>query len=300
VARQGDVRTSKLLLIAAGAGSVTPEVEAKLRRSFAGYRVVQFNPRTRLEDLLTPRARVILAGGDGTVEWVTRRLVDSRRSLGILPLGTYNNFAFSVGIPADLDAAINAIQEGRPRPVTIGRVNGRPFLEVASVGMFGEALRLGEAAKDLAFGRLTQMMQGLATSEPFEYRLSGDIEGHGATLSLVFANTASTGARLTVATGKTPMDPHLELQVRAGESYRDLVRRMIRSRLRAADRRKELGMSFKFRHLVVETKPRARVFADASPAGRTPAVIDAEAGALRLILPKSSAPRRATAPERTS
>jgi hypothetical protein len=44
-------------------------------------------------------------------------------------------------------------------------------------------------------------------------------------------------------------------------------------------------MTFRFRHLRIETRPRARIFADSTPAGRTPAVIEASVGALQLLLP---------------
>ncbi|MDQ6747850.1 MAG: hypothetical protein M3010_07090, partial [Candidatus Dormibacteraeota bacterium] len=104
-------------------------------------------------------------------------------------------------------------------------------------------------------------------------------------LSLVFANTTSTGARMTVAAGKTPIDPYLELQVHAGESYRDLLKRMVKSAMNPGEATQDLGMTFRFRHLRIETSPKARIFADSSSAGRTPAVIDAGVGALRLLLP---------------
>jgi diacylglycerol kinase family enzyme len=268
---------------------MTPEVEAKLRKAFEGYEVVEFDPGMKLLRVLTPKAQVVVAGGDGTVGWVTRALVDTDHSLGILGLGTFNNFATSVGMPKDLDAGIKAVKEGSPVPVTIGRINGVPFLEVAAIGMFGEALQLGEAAKDMAFGKLSERFRDVAKAAPFQYRLSGDIEGHGAALSLVFANTPSTGARMAVAAGKTPIDPYLELQVHAGESYRDLLKRVVKSALNPDDeKKKELGMTFRFRHLRIETSPKARMFADSSPAGRTPGTIDASVGALKLLLPRAA------------
>jgi diacylglycerol kinase (ATP) len=285
---------ARVLILSSKAGSMTPEVEARLREAFEGYEVVEFDPRMKLLSMLSPTAQVVVAGGDGTVGWVTRALVDTSHSLGILGLGTFNNFAGSVGMPKDLGAAIKAVKEGRPVPVTIGRINGTPFLEVAAIGMFGEALQLGEAAKDMVFGKLSERFRDVAKSAPFEYRLSGDIEGHGAALSLVFANTPSTGAHMAVAAGKTPIDPYLELQVHAGESYRDLLKRVVKSAFNPDGDRKELGMTFRFRHLRIETSPRARVFADSSPAGRTPATIDASVGALQLLLPRAAERKQRT------
>ena len=276
---------SRLLILSSNAGSMSPAVEDQLRRAFADFEVTEFDPRMKLLGMLAPKAKVVVAGGDGTVGWTVKALVDSDHSLGILGLGTYNNFAASVGMPKDLGRAITAVKTGAPHPVTIGRINGHTFLEVAAVGMFGEALQLGEAAKDMVFGKLSQRFAQVARSEPFEYRLSGDIEGYGVALSLVFANTPSTGARMTIASRTSPIDPFLELQVHAGESYRDLLKRMVRSAVGSRDEKQDLGMSFKFRHLRVETRPRARAFADSSSAGRTPAVIDADVGALQLVLP---------------
>ncbi|MEA2682077.1 MAG: diacylglycerol kinase [Chloroflexota bacterium] len=278
-------RFKRLLVISSKAGSLTPDVETKLRTAFADYEIVEFDPKMKLLRMLAPRAQVVVAGGDGTVGWVITALVDTNHTLGILGLGTFNNFAKSVGMPEDLDKAIKVVRDGTPVPVTIGRINGKPFLEVAAIGMFGEALQLGEAAKDMVFGKLSERFQQVARSEPFEYRLTGDIEGHGVALSLVFANTPSTGARMMVAAGKTPVDPYLELQVHAGESYRDLLKRMVKSAFSGEGGKEDLGMSFKFRHLRIETSPRARAFADSNSAGRTPAVIDAAVGALELVLP---------------
>ena len=265
---------------------MTPAVEEKLRAEFSGYEVVEFDPKMKLLDMLVPKSNVVVAGGDGTVGWTVKALVDSDHSLGILGLGTYNNFASSVGMPKELGPAIRAIKGGVPHPVTVGRINGHTFLEVAAIGMFGEALQLGEAAKDMVFGKLSEHFSQVASSEPFEYHLSGDIEGYGVALSLVFANTPSTGARMTIAAKTSPVDPYLELQVHAGESYRDLLKRMVRSAVGRENPKQDLGMSFKFRHLRVETRPRARAFADSSSAGRSPAVIDADVGGLQLILPR--------------
>ena len=285
MAKKSSGKVSKLLILSSKAGSMSPAVEEKLRSQFADFEVAEFDPKMKLLDMLAPKSRVVVAGGDGTVGWTVKALVDSDHSLGILGLGTYNNFAGSVGMPKDLNRAIHAVKNGVPHPVTVGRINGHTFLEVAAIGMFGEAPQLGEAAKDMVFGKLSERFRKVASSEPFEYHLSGDIEGYGVALSLVFANTPSTGARMTIAAKTSPIDPYLELQVHAGESYQDLLKRMVSSAVGRQNPKQDLGMSFRFRHLRVETRPRAGAFADSSRAGRSPAVIEADVGGLQLILP---------------
>jgi len=79
---------------------------------------------------------VIAGGGDGTVNAVASELVGSGKRLGVLPLGTFNYFAREMGIPMELDAAFRTCFEGEPRPVTVGEVNGRMFLNNASIGLY--------------------------------------------------------------------------------------------------------------------------------------------------------------------
>jgi diacylglycerol kinase family enzyme len=72
--------------------------------------------------------------------------------VGILSLGTFNNFALALGLPAGLDEQIEVIKTGRARAITLGRVNGNVFLEACAFGLFGEPIALGEAAKDRIYG----------------------------------------------------------------------------------------------------------------------------------------------------
>jgi diacylglycerol kinase family enzyme len=264
---------------------MTPEIEAKLRKAFASSLVVEFDPEMDLEKLVTPTATVIVAGGDGTIGWVVRRLADTKHPLGILPMGTFNNFAKSLQLPTDVDAAIRVIQTGRPHPITLGRVNNKIFLEAAAIGLFGDTIAAGESAKDRAFGAFAEDVKRIAEAKPFTYQLSGDIRGSGTAMSLVFTNTTSIGSQMPVS-DKTPEEPYLELSVRAGATRRDIVKRVLARALLSRHREGGLGQVFQFRQLEVTTKPRVRVYADNTEVGSTPATITAELSALRVILNK--------------
>ena len=109
---------------------MTPEIEAKLRKAFANSLIAEFDPKMDLETLVSPRAKIIVAGGDGTIGWVVRRLADTKHPLGIVSMGTFNNFAKSLHLPTTIDAAIRVVKAGKPHPITLGRVNGRVFLEI--------------------------------------------------------------------------------------------------------------------------------------------------------------------------
>jgi len=277
--------SASLLILNPKAGSMTPEIEAKLRKAFASSLIVEFDPKMDIKKLVGPTAPVIVAGGDGTIGWVVRRLAETKHPLGIISMGTFNNFAKSLHLPTTVDAAIRVIKTGKPRPITLGRLNGRIFLEAAAIGLFGETIAAGESAKDQAFGQIAEDLKHFAEAKPFTYELTGDIRGSGTAMSLVFTNTTSIGSQMPVS-DSTPEDPYLELSVHAGATRRDIAKRVLASIVLSKHKEGGLGQVFKFRKLEVTTKPKVRVYADNMQFGRTPATISAELSALHVILPR--------------
>src|SRR5665213_1078671 len=276
---------TSLLILSSKAGSMTPQIEAKLRKAFAGSLIVEFDPKMDVEKLVSPKATIIVAGGDGSIGWVVRKLADTKHPLGILSLGTFNNFAKSLHLPMTVDAAIRVIKTGRTHPLTLGRLNGKLFLEACAIGLFGETIAAGESAKDRAFGAFAEDVKHIAEARPFTYELTGDIRGSGTAMSLVFTNTTSIGSQMPVS-DKTPKDPYLELSVHAGASRTDIVKRVLARAVLSKHKEGGLGQVFKFRKLVVTTKPSVRIYADNAQVGRTPAIITAELSAVQVILPR--------------
>jgi diacylglycerol kinase (ATP) len=283
--KSSSTRANSLLILSSKAGSMTPEIEAKLRKAFDGSLAVEFDPKMDLEKLVTPTATVIVAGGDGTIGWVVRKLAETKHPLGILSLGTFNNFAKSLHLPTTVDAAIRVVKTGKPHPITLGCLNGKIFLEAAAIGLFGETIAAGESAKDRAFGDFAEDVKHIAEARPFTYELTGDIRGSGTCMSLVFTNTTSIGSQMPVS-DKTPEDPYLELSVHAGASRTDIVKRVLARAILSKHKEGGLGQVFKFRTLEVTTKPKVRVYADNAQMGRTPVTITAEVSALQVILPR--------------
>jgi len=277
-------RASRLLILSTGAGNVTPEIEAKLRDLFTDHLIIPFDPKTDFVHLITPRARVVIAGGDGSIGSVVRKLADSKHPVGILSLGTFNNFATALGLPGDLDQQIQVVKKGRPRPITLGRVNGTVFLEACAIGLFGETIALGQDMNDFEYGRLADGLANVLGAKPFSYELEGDLKGEGTAMSLVFTNTASVGARLPVGAG-TPREPNLQFSANTGRTRTDIAGRAIASALLMKHKEEGESEMFRFRKAGVRTTPRVRVYADNVLVGSTPAAVTAEVSAVRVILP---------------
>ncbi len=79
---------------------------------------------------------VIAGGGDGTVGSVAAALADTGIPLGVLPLGRFGHFARDLGIPPDLEQALEIIASGHVASVDAGEVNGRIFVNNSSLGAY--------------------------------------------------------------------------------------------------------------------------------------------------------------------
>ncbi len=90
---------------------------------------------------------VVAGGGDGTVSAVAGVLAGSQVPLGILPLGTLNHFARDLGVPTDLDKALELLANPQPRAVDIGEVNGHFFVNNSSVGAYPRAVEERDAIR---------------------------------------------------------------------------------------------------------------------------------------------------------
>lgn len=106
---------------------------------------------------------VIAAGGDGTVNEVVNGLVEQehRPMLGILPMGTSNDFAHAIGIPKNIHKAIEALAKGEPKPVDIGRMNDRYFINISAGGIMTELSYEVPSKLKTALGQLAYYIKGM-------------------------------------------------------------------------------------------------------------------------------------------
>ncbi len=106
-----------------------------------GLEIVQENPQSP-QDFTSLIERyqdqvdlVIVGGGDGTLNAAIDGLVKTGLPLGILPLGTANDFARTLNLPLSLPEACQVISQGNKQYIDLGWVNGKHFFNVASLGL---------------------------------------------------------------------------------------------------------------------------------------------------------------------
>lgn len=145
---------------------------------------------------------IVLGGGDGTFNSASRALIETDRPLGVLPLGTGNDLARTLSIPMDLPGAIKVILAGRIHDIDIGEVNGRPFFNVASLGLSVQLTRNLTGDVKRRWGRLgyaIALIGAFMRSRPFsaEIRANGKVH-HVKTLQIAVGNGRHYGAGMTV------------------------------------------------------------------------------------------------------
>jgi diacylglycerol kinase (ATP) len=132
---------------------------------------------------------VVIGGGDGTLNAAAAGLAELKLPFGILPLGTANDLARTLGIPTDLQSALDVIGGGRIRSIDVGIVNDVMYFNVASIGLSAELAEKLTAETKRRFGKLGYAIAAirvLAGARPFRADIIGD-EGRARSLTLQIA-----------------------------------------------------------------------------------------------------------------
>lgn len=119
-------------------------IEARISLAESGEEIIDL-ARRAVRDKCQP---IIAGGGDGTINAVASVVVDTDRTLGVLPLGTLNHFAKDLKIPLDVEAAARVCLEGREAKVDVGEVNDRIFLNNSSLGLYPSIVRHREKQQE--------------------------------------------------------------------------------------------------------------------------------------------------------
>lgn len=122
---------------------------------------------------------VIAVGGDGTCYEVACGLMGTQTPFGIIPAGTGNDFIKTVGIPKKPLAALKLILKNAPRPVDVGRMNERLFLNVSGTGFDVTVLDFTLQAKKYVKGILPYLyglIRGITHYRPTHMRITADGE----------------------------------------------------------------------------------------------------------------------------
>jgi len=286
------VRT--LLLTNPGSRSGDDDLDAVAERFEAQGPVVFHRPKQPedLPELLHRHGpecdQVVLGGGDGTINLALDALLDIDKPCGVLPLGTANDLARSLDIPADLQGAVDVILRGEVRRIDVARANEVSFVNAIGMGLGPRMTREMDGETKSRFGVLAYLMgvaRALRKQRDFEARIVIDgFEHRDRCAQITIANGIHYGGGMTVAEDAKLDDGCLDVLIVHPQSRLVLLANALHLRF-GRTRANDAMTHRRCRSVQVETDPTLEVTADGEFLSRTPVDCSVLPGALRVFAP---------------
>ena len=255
-----------------------------------------------VDEACTAGAILVAAGGDGTISGVAQQLVNKSCPLGVLPQGTFNYFARSLGRKEETEEAVQQLLHSSPRPIQAGMVNGQLFLVNASLGLHPQMLIDREAFKaKLGRHRLVAMLAGLFTlaqrPHDLNLRLSSDTGEININTPLLFVcnnplQLEQLGLGRRRGSGPAPAlnNGLMAVLLKHAGSRLQLYRLALKGALGSLNEEEQVSLST-FKRLIVQPRPRWQFrFVKVALDGeirrmRTPLYFEAVPGAISVLMP---------------
>lgn len=236
--------------------------------------------------------KIIVAGGDGTVNEVINGIGDSCITLGIVPLGTGNVLAYELGIkPEDIDHALSIIAGSNVREFDLGLAGNTRFLLMAGFGFDAEVVRSVPSRSKGIFGRMAyapMLIRESVRYRPSEFCLTLDGETSLITCAynVIVCNCSSYAPNLHIAPDIRPDDAMLDLLI---FENRPAMKLRFLGWLSASMVTKWAADPCAIHHRVkqvrIESKPTVKMQVDGDMRGKSGIDIKILPKALRLITP---------------
>ena len=269
----------------------------QLRSAGFSLEVVETKSPEHAEDTIRSNCSrvdlVVLGGGDGTISACATALRECALPFAILPLGTANDLARSLGI-LSIEQAFSAIQSGKAVSIDLGEINGQYFFNVANLGL---GVRVTEALTPEVKRRFGVFSYLKAVSEALthrnQFRVALDVDGkrhHFRSMQLAVGNGRFYGGGNVIDEEATIDDGRLHLYSVKPQGLVELltlapVLRLGRHRVSAR------VFSASGQKMRIETRPTAmEVHADGEPVGQTPVTISVCPGVLTVLIPPENTP----------
>lgn len=237
---------------------------------------------------------VAVAGGDGTLHEALNGIIGSETTLSVLPVGTGNDFARTIGIGTDLDLALTTLASGVPTAVDVGSYRGRAFLNVAGAGFDAVvAERINQGYKHLR-GKAAYMTAAISTLfryKPSLIRLSvdGKLVREGKAFLCAVCNARSYGAGLQIAPDAKIDDGVFDV-VFIDEMNKFTALSLLGKVGKGGHVRSPRVHVFRGSHVRIEADPSLPVLVDGELVDPTPAEFTILAKAVQFLLPPSAKP----------
>lgn len=218
---------------------------------------------------------VIAAGGDGTINEVINGLAEreNRPKLGIIPVGTTNDFARALHIPRDIQKAVDVIVAGQSMYLDIGKVNDHYFMNIAGGGKLTELTYEVPSKLKTMLGQLAYYMKGiemLPSLKPSRAKIEydGNVIDEDIMLFLI-SNTNSVGGFEKLAPDADMQDGYFDLIILRKTNLAEFIR-IATLALRGAHLEDSHVIYVKAKHIKVTTDEKMQLNIDGEYGGLLP------------------------------
>ena len=264
------------------------EAGIRLRSAHAVRKTRDLNPTVR-QAVRSGAPMVIIGGGDGSLSSAVDELVERDCVFALLPLGTANSFARTLGIPLDLDGAIRTIATGRRRRVDLGVIDGDFYANGAAIGL---SPLIGATVPHLLkkyLGRVGYLLWALVQVFRFRgFHLVVELEdGERHELEAMevrIANGPYHGGVEVVDDARVDSG-EIVVQAIPGRAKHRLLRNWFAVLTGSAAGKRDTVVDFHARKLRLITDPPLPISIDGEVIGHTPAVIEVAEGVIEVVVP---------------
>lgn len=231
---------------------------------------------------------IVIAGGDGTVNAAAGAIAAIDRPMGILPFGTANDLAHTLGVPVSPTAAAAVIVAGHSRRIDLGHVNDQVFVNAASLGlpvMVAQSQDPELKRRLKVFSYLVATVRALRTIRRFTVRITVDGQrSELKALQVTVGNGERFGGGMRVGSSPAIDDGMLDVFALEADTLADLVRAAPAIRFGLQDSNPHTR-TFRGRDVRVETNRPMPINTDGEITTETPADFTVERSALAVFVP---------------
>ena len=159
---------------------------------------------------------ILIAGGDGTVDSLVNAMKHRNINIpiGILPVGTANDFGKFINMPTDIQEACKQILDSKPVAVDVGKINDDYFINVASTGLFTDISQKIDTNLKNTIGKLAYYLKGIEELPNFrklKVKISSKECNYDGEMYLLLVFNGKTAGNLNLATEAEITDGKLDV-----------------------------------------------------------------------------------------
>jgi YegS/Rv2252/BmrU family lipid kinase len=232
-------------------------------------------------------ARIVAAGGDGTISQVANGIAGTKAALGILPIGTVNVFAMELGLPAnDLELCRDIIAAGNTRLVDLPSANGKCFVQLGGVGLDAQAVKETTVASKRSLGPLSYLITAahIAARQPPKLFLTSDSASVREGSFVLIGNGRLYGGPFPFFKHAVINDGLLDIVVFKRLGYLEIIK-YLQDVVFSSDIRAPEIEYFQTRYLRITSEQDVPIELDGELAGNCPVDFQIQKKALRVLAP---------------